>query len=106
MAKCKITVLKRMLNSELASEYAGVEVTECPFFKEGQEFIGGFFEKPQNFCQWAWDDIYKVVCSLSSGGNYNTGIFKDWMKRDNNMIVCCSDGLRPVCFKVERIEES
>lgn len=105
MAKCKITVLKRALNTELAEEYSGVEVTKCPFFEEGQVFTCNLFEKPQNFCDWAWNDLYKVVSTLSMGGNYSTGIFDKWMKDDNVMIVCCSDGMRPVSFKVERIED-
>ena len=105
MTKCKITVLKRMLNPELAEIYSGVEVTKCPYFTEGQEFIGSLFEKPQNFCDWAWNDIYKVVSALNLGVNYSTGVFDNWMKEDNVMVVCCTDGLRPVSFKVERIEE-
>lgn len=104
MTKCKITVLKRQLNEELAKEYSGVEVAKCPFFEEGQEFICSIFEKPQDFCDWAWNDIYKVINTLYSGGNYSTGVFENWMKKDNIMIVCCTDGIRPVSFKIERIE--
>ncbi|WP_278780495.1 TIGR04076 family protein [Leyella stercorea] len=28
------------------------------------------------------------------------------MKRENEMICCCSDGTRPVIFKIERIDEA
>lgn len=27
---------------------------------------------------------------------------KGWMKRENEMIACCSDGTRPMIFKIER----
>ncbi len=27
---------------------------------------------------------------------------KGWMKRENEMIACCSDGMRPIIFKIER----
>ena len=27
------------------------------------------------------------------------------MKEENTMIACCSDGTRPVIFKIERIDE-
>ena len=27
-----------------------------------------------------------------------------WMKGENTMITCCSDGTRPVIFKIERID--
>ena len=29
---------------------------------------------------------------------------KNWMARENEMICCCSDGTRPVIFKIERID--
>jgi uncharacterized repeat protein (TIGR04076 family) len=58
--QCKVTVLKKNLDEELAKEYCQNEVTNCPLFEEGQEFIAGF-EKPQDFCDWAWNDIYKFV---------------------------------------------
>lgn len=29
---------------------------------------------------------------------------KGWMKRENEMIACCSDGMRPIIFKIERID--
>ncbi|MBS5078384.1 MAG: TIGR04076 family protein [Veillonella sp.] len=28
-------------------------------------------------------------------------IMKGWMKNENEMITCCSDGTRPVIFKIE-----
>ncbi len=29
---------------------------------------------------------------------------KGWMNQENVMITCCSDGTRPVIFKIERID--
>ena len=102
MIKCKITVLKRMYNKELANKYCEPEVNLCPVFKEGQEFIYEAFgdgNKPENFCEQAWNDIYKYVMALSINGN-----FSGWMKKDGTNIVCCTDGIRPVIFILERIE--
>ena len=31
-------------------------------------------------------------------------IMKGWMKNENEMITCYSDGTRPVIFKIERID--
>lgn len=105
MFKCKITVLKRMFNQDLAEQFCGIQnVPLCHRFQEGQEFIAGL-EKPDNFCDWAWNDIYKVVITLLSGGNFSKGIIEGWMKDDKSMIVCCTDAIRPVAFKIERIEE-
>jgi uncharacterized repeat protein (TIGR04076 family) len=102
MIKCKITVLKRMFNQDLVREYCASEADLCPVFTEGQEFIYeayGDGNKPEGFCEQAWNDIYKYVLALSVNGN-----FTGWMKKDGINIVCCTDGLRPVVFKLERIE--
>jgi uncharacterized repeat protein (TIGR04076 family) len=32
------------------------------------------------------------------------GSFGTWMKNKNNFITCCTDGIKPVIFKVERLE--
>ncbi|MGE5682669.1 MAG: TIGR04076 family protein [Bacillota bacterium] len=106
MAKCRITVLKRTLNEDLAGKYVNNPVGPCEIFKEGQEFIFRSFEgKPEGFCEWAWNDIYKTVVTLNRGGNFSTDIFEGWMKNDRTMITCCTDGIRPVIFHVERIDE-
>lgn len=101
--KCKITVLKTNLDKELANEYCINEVTTCPLFNEGQEFIAEF-EKPEGFCDWAWNDIYRFVAVLLAGGNFSKGNFNGWMKDDKTMIACCTDAIRPVTFKIERME--
>lgn len=96
MAKIKITVLKMMFNQDLAGEYCQ-SVTPCHVFNEGQEFIVEN-EKPEDFCDWAWNDIYKVYLTLRWNGN-----FKPWMKNGDNVIACCTDGIHPVVFELERI---
>jgi len=101
--KCKITILEKNLDRELAVEYCQNEVTSCPLFEEGQEFIAGF-EKPEGFCDWAWTDIHKIVTVLLTGGNFSRYIFEGWMKDDKTMIACCTDAIRPVVFKIERID--
>lgn len=104
MSNCKITVLKRILNEDLAGEYCPSEIIPCPCFEEGQEFLVDGLEKPADFCEWAWNDILRFVTALSTGGNFSQDIFQGWMKDDNVMIASCTDGLRPVVFKIERIK--
>ena len=99
--KCKITVLRTMLNEDFAERYCQEPVSKCPVFQEGDEFIYNHSEegnKPEGFCEHAWHDIYGTVMTLSSEGTY-----LGWMKERGNNIVCCTDGIRPVIFKVERI---
>ena len=105
MAKCKITVLKTSFHKEYAEEYLNEEwkksVGPCEIFKEGQEFIvDPFSALPGGFCPWAWDDMYKTLFAFAADGN-----FGKWYKTDKVLITCCSDGIRPVYFKIEKIEE-
>ena len=64
------------------------------------EFIVDYLtERPENFgCDWAWDDIHKILMIFMTGGS-----FKNWMKDENQFITCCTDGIKPVVFKIERI---
>jgi len=106
MAGCKITVLKRTLNADLAAQYVGMPVQPCETFRDGQEFIVlDSLGKPDGFCTWAWNDIFKTVVTLSRGGNFADGMFHGWMKDRNSMVTCCTDGIRPVVFRIERFEE-
>ena len=99
MKKCKITVLKRNLDEELAKEYGVENFGKCPMHKEGDIFHTEF-KKPDNFCDEAWKAIYQYVFALSHDCTsfYNSG----WMKNPNVAICACNDGLRPVIFKIEK----
>lgn len=101
---CKITVLKTLYHQDLAEAYRRPEADRgpCKFFTAGQEFIVQYLtERPANFgCDWAWDDLHKVLLTLMLKGDYST-----WMKDKNMFITCCTDGIKPVVFKLERIEE-
>lgn len=103
MANFKITVLKRSLFEDLAQEYVETERKKtygpCEIFKEGQEFIVDFYKgPPEGFCSWAWDDIYKTLVGFEAGGNFGM-----WYQDKNTIISCCTDGVRPVIFKIEKI---
>lgn len=102
MAKCKITVLKKTINQDLADEYCQSATGPCTSFAEGDEFIVGL-EKPVDFCAWAWHDLTPYLATLLAGGSFAGEIFDGWMKDDHTMIACCTDGIRPVVFKLERL---
>lgn len=103
MTAVKITVVKRTLQTDVVEALGGVSVKPCDYLREGQEFIGGF-TMPEGFCAWAWSDISKMVVSLMAGANFNRGLFEKWMKDGKTAVACCTDGFRPVIFKLERIE--
>jgi len=103
MTAVKITVVKRTLQSDVVEKLGGGSVKLCDVFREGQEFIGGF-TMPEGFCAWAWADISKMVVSLLAGASFDKGFFEKWMKDGSSAVACCTDGFRPVIFKLERIE--
>ena len=103
MSKCRITVVKRSLNQELIDAYVSEtrqNFEKCPVYEDGQEIIiEGFPLKPEGFCDWAWADIHRDVTAVMFGGSY------PWIRQPGTAITCCTDGLRPVIFKVEKIED-
>jgi uncharacterized repeat protein (TIGR04076 family) len=105
LVKCKITVLKKTIHQELADEYCGTKTGICTKFKEGDAFIAdNSTEMPEGFCSYAWIDLHRLILVLMTGGNFGSYSW-NWMKDDNTMIACCTDGIRPVVFKLERIDE-
>jgi uncharacterized repeat protein (TIGR04076 family) len=52
---------------------------------------------PEGFCASAWNAVYTAVRTLSFGGNL------PWYRERGVAVECCTDGLRPVVFKLERI---
>ena len=100
----KITVVKKGNTNDLYGGKGpfqtaeGLE-TECILLNVGDEFIvDEECTCPDGFCGWAFADIQRDVAHILFGGSY------PWMKDEGVTIACCTDGLRPVFFKVERVD--
>jgi len=95
--KVRITVVKKLHHKDLIEKYTDTgNWPPCSHFEVGQEFIASAtrpWDMPPGFCGWAWADIQKMVFGMARGG-------------PNVFITCCTDGYRPVIFKLEKIEES
>ena len=75
----------------------GPPLDACGVYEDGQVFyVETDGRMPEGFCPWAWDDIYKVVLTLGFHGNFQ------WFDEPGVSVNCCTDGLRPVVFKIER----
>jgi len=104
MSKVKIKVIRKfspmdVFGKEIYST-SGTKITTCGAFPVGKEFIVDHIEKmPSGFCGWAWRDIYKDLCVLYFDGNFNG-------HKIGTQHTSCSDGRKPVCFKLERIGEN
>ena len=102
MKKVKITVLRKMFNEDLAKEYGAAGLRPCPMLREGQVFYADY-AKPDGFCDEAWKAIYQYVFALSHGVD-DLFYYGDWIGKPGVAICSCNDGLRPVIFKIERID--
>jgi uncharacterized repeat protein (TIGR04076 family) len=93
-----------MFNADFAEQYCKNPHTNvCSVFQEGQTFFLDSANKPEGFCEEAWSAITRYVFAfISDGGGFFNG---SWMKAENTMIACCNDGIRPVVFKLERIDD-
>lgn len=90
-AKCKITVIKKVIFTDLYEKYTKQKGKICSAFKEGQEFlVTSPYSPPKGFCAWAWADIRPSIHSVFFGGRKTS-------------IACCTDGLRPVVFIVKKV---
>ena len=125
--KVKLTIIDKKLYPEHQAQYcADPKAGMCPRDNVGDEFLferdGGtdhFWSCGLNtlvktsadpdtvaggpkmpHCSEAWDAISRYIYAGLQGGS----IMRGWMREENTMIACCSDGTRPVIFKIERID--
>lgn len=71
----------------------------CDRFQDGQEFIvDSVFDPPEGFCPWAWADILRMIMYVGGGGDL------PWYKEAGANVACCTDGLRPVFFYLQRMD--
>ena len=103
MAKVKITVVKRINNKDMFGDSPPATYTgepECDVLELGQEFIvDEGVNCPSGFCAWAFADIQRDLVHLIFDGSY------PWVKEKGVTLASCTDGCRPVVFKLERIED-
>lgn len=98
MYKVQITALRQTEYKDLMQQYENPIQHTCDI-KVGQVFISENAQKPENFCQSAWDSISYFVSQLAQGnGNFYDG----WMKNPYSALISCNDGFRPVSFLLER----
>jgi uncharacterized repeat protein (TIGR04076 family) len=100
LPKLRITVLKKMHFPDLRAKYAKEGTFNvCSAFEEGQVFETAE-GKPDGFCSWAWADIQRDVTLIRSGAEL------PWIGPKNTMISCCTDGFRPVVFRIDHVGEA
>ena len=125
--KVRLTVIDKKCFPELQEQYcANKEAGACSYYNVGDVFefyradgrddfwhmglntlvkttadpdtVAGGPKIPH--CSELWDAISRYIYTGLQGGP----IMRGWMEKENEMIACCSDGTRPVIFKIERVD--
>ena len=101
MKKSRITVMRITRYEDLIERYENPIANACDM-QVGQVFIANGWEKPEGFCQSAWDTLSPFVMALSHGAE---NFYDGWMKNSKSAMLSCNDGFRPVSFLVETLED-
>jgi uncharacterized repeat protein (TIGR04076 family) len=101
MKTIKITALRKTSYPDLMEKYENPIDHPCDV-EEGMVWISLNGEKPENFCDSAWESMSFFVKELALGGG---NFFDGWMKNPYSAMISCNDGFRPVSFYLERTEE-
>ena len=100
MKKVKITVMRVAKYADLIAKYEN-EIEHACDMQVGQTFVSANAEKPDGFCESAWETIVPFVTELANGGG---NFYDGWMKNPHSAMISCNDGFRPVTFLLEVIE--
>ncbi len=101
MKKVKITVKKTACYKDLIEEYENPIEHACDM-TVGKVFVANGWQKPDGFCDSAWDTVSPFVLALSHGAE---NFYDGWMKNKRSAMISCNDGFRPVSFLLETTDE-
>ena len=101
MKKVRITVKRIARYDDLIAEYENPIEHACEM-TVGQVFLCDRWQKPDGFCDSAWETVSPFVLALSHGAQ---NLYDGWMKDPRSAMISCNDGFRPVSFLLETTEE-
>ena len=101
MKNVKITAVRKTCYPDLMAQYENPIQDACTI-REGMVWICENGEKPEGFCDSAWDSISSFVKTLAAGGG---NFYDGWMKNPYSAMISCNDGFRPVSFYLETVNE-
>lgn len=101
MKKVKIIAIRKTCYPDLMAKYENPIQHACDV-EEGQVWVANGGEKPEDFCDSAWDSISAFVKTLAEGGG---NFYDGWMKNPKSAMISCNDGFRPVSFYLETMED-
>ena len=100
MKNVKITALRKACYADLMAQYENSIQHTCDV-QEGMTWVSVGGEKPEGFCDSAWESMAYFVKELARGGG---NFYDGWMKNPYSAMISCNDGFRPVSFYIDVIE--
>ena len=100
MKKVRITAIRQTVYHDLMAKYENPIEHACDV-REGMSWVSVDGEKPEGFCDSAWESMEQFVRELAKGGG---NFYDGWMKNPHSAMISCNDGFRPVSFYIEAIE--
>ena len=100
MKKVKITAMRRTEYLDLMAQYENPIEHACEV-EIGMTWISVDGQKPEGFCNAAWEGIAPFARTLAEGGG---NFYDGWMKDPHSAMLSCNDGFRPVSYYLEVIE--
>ena len=101
MKKVRITAMRQTVYRDLMEQYENPIEHACDV-EVGQVWTANGWQRPEGFCQSAWDSLSPFVLALACGGE---DIYDGWMKNKRSAMLSCNDGFRPVSFLLETMDE-
>ena len=101
MKAVRITAIRKACYPDLMAQYENPIEHACDV-EEGAVWLSRNGEKPEGFCDSAWDSISAFVMTLAHGGG---NFYDGWMKDPKSAMISCNDGFRPVSFYLEALDE-
>jgi uncharacterized repeat protein (TIGR04076 family) len=102
--KIKITVMRVLtfedvFGDDVPEYFPSSTPSQCGQHRPGEVFIRAGTKCPEGLCNWAYSDIQKEIIRLYHGGD------NPWINEPGVGYAACTDGMRPVLFRIERVED-
>ncbi len=101
MKTVKITAIRKTEYPDLMAKYENPIEHTCDV-KEGMTWVSVNGQKPEGFCDSAWDSVTSFVKVLAAGGG---NFYDGWMQNPYSAMISCNDGFRPVSYYLETLED-
>ncbi|MBQ5951550.1 MAG: GNAT family N-acetyltransferase [Lachnospiraceae bacterium] len=98
----RITAVRKTEYPDLMKRFENPIEHACGV-SEGDVFVSKGGQRPEGFCESAWDSVAPFVRELADGGG---DFFDGWMKDPHSAMISCNDGFRPVSFLLEAAEQA